>query len=141
MDGSQVGAIRRKRERRLQKLARTGPVIVGSLARVGVRCGNPNCRCARGERHTAYVLTSKARGKTKTVHVPLGMVEEVRTWVQQHRQLKELVKEISALNEQLVRLHVSASRDVRATPRSPRRLPRKRSSRASGTSCPNCPSG
>ena len=48
----------------LVALGTVGPLIMGSLAEVGVKCGNPRCRCARGERHTAYVLTSKARGKT-----------------------------------------------------------------------------
>jgi len=118
-----VRRIKASRTRRLQALGRTGPLIVGSLARVGVRCGNPNCRCARGERHTAYVLTSKIRGRTKTVHVPMGMVEEVRLWVEEHRRLKRLVKEISGLSEQLVRGHVRASQAARATRRSPRRIP------------------
>jgi hypothetical protein len=118
---------RTKRQERLQELAVVGPLIVGSLARVGVRCGNPNCRCARGERHTAYVLTSKVRGKTKTVHVPAGMVEEVRAWVEEHRRLKRLVKEISALSEELVRGHVRAGRAARAIRQSPRRIPSKRS--------------
>ncbi len=136
MEAKLIERARTKRQQRLQELAGMGPLIVGSLARVGVRCGNPNCRCARGERHTAYVLTSKVRGKTRTVHVPVGMVEEVRTWVEEHRRLKRLVKEISALSEQLVRGHVRASRAARATPRSPRRTPPRRSSRASSTSCP-----
>ena len=124
MEAKQIEATRRDR---LQELSHTGPLIVGSLARVGVRCGNPNCRCARGERHTAYVLTSKVRGRTKTVHVPVGMVEEVRSWVEAHRRVKRLVKEISALSEELVRGHVCARRAARATPRSPRRTPSKRS--------------
>jgi hypothetical protein len=124
MEAKQIEAARRDR---LQELSHTGPLIVGSLARVGVRCGNPNCRCARGERHTAYVLTSKVRGRTKTVHVPVGMVEEVHSWVEEHRRLKRLVKEISALSEELVRGHVRAGRAARATPRSPRRTPSKRS--------------
>jgi hypothetical protein len=123
MADKRLEVIRSKRQERLAELARTGPVIVGSLARVGVRCGKPGCRCARAEPHTAYVLTSKVKGKTKTVHVPVGMVEEVRSWVEQHRQMKRLVREISALGEQLIRLHVSASRDARPSPLSRRQSP------------------
>lgn len=123
MEAKLMERARTKRQQRLQELAGVGPLIVGSLAQVGVRCGNPNCRCARGERHKAYVLTSKVRGKTKTVHVPVDMVEEVRSWVEEHRRLKRLVGEIAALSEQLVRGHVRAGRAARATRRSPRRTP------------------
>ena len=125
-----VRELKRKRVVLLEELGRIGPLIVGSLAEVGVKCGNPTCRCAKGERHTAYVLTGKTEGRTRTLHVPRGMVEEVGTWVKEHRRLKALVREISALSEQIVRLHVRASRDARETKRRPNRRQPKRSSRA-----------
>ena len=56
---STVRELKRKRVVLLEELGRIGPLIVGSLAEVGVKCGNPTCRCAKGERHTAYVLTGK----------------------------------------------------------------------------------
>jgi len=126
MPKTTILALREKRADLLRHLSRTGPLIVGSLARVGVRCGNPNCRCARGERHTAYVLTGKSAGRTKTLHVPRDMVEEVGAWVEAHRRLKQQVRQIAALSEQIVRLHVKESRAARATPGPRSRPPRKR---------------
>ena len=116
-------AIRAQQRKVLAELGRVGPLIVGSLAEVGVKCGNPRCRCARGERHSAYVLTSKVTGKTKTIHVPRDMVEEVRQWTQEHRRLKELVCQLSALAEVLIRRYVGESRAARlgSRSRSPRR--------------------
>lgn len=125
-----VRELTRQRTVLLEELGRFGPLIVGSLAEVGVKCGNPNCRCAKGERHTAYVLTGKTEGRTRTLHVPRGMVEEVGAWVEEHRRLKSLVRDISALSEQIVRLHVKASRDARERKRRPSRRRPKRSSKA-----------
>jgi len=113
-----VAAIRDEQQKCLTELGRVGPLIVGSLAEVGVKCGNPRCRCARGERHAAYVLTSKVRGKTKTIHVPRDMVEEVRRWTEEHRRLKGLVRSISAQGELMIRRYVGESRAVRPEGRS-----------------------
>jgi len=99
-----------RREARLKKLAQVRPFIAGSLAKVGVRCGNPSCRCASGQRHEAWVLTSKEKGRTVTVHVPKGMVEEVAQWVAEHRRRKQLSREVSELGERMIRLFVRASR-------------------------------
>ncbi|MDD3696314.1 MAG: hypothetical protein PHG44_10160, partial [Lentisphaeria bacterium] len=48
--------------------------------------------------------------KTKTVYVPVDMVEELRGWVKEHKRLQKIVKEINALAEQLIRLHVPVAR-------------------------------
>lgn len=99
-----------RRDARIRQIATTKPFIAGSLAKVRVKCGNPSCKCASGERHEAWVLTRKERGKTVTVHVPRDMVEEVAAWVKTHRQLKKLIKETSELGEQMIRIFVKASR-------------------------------
>jgi hypothetical protein len=99
-----------RRDARLKKLAEVRPFIAGSLAKVGVRCGNPACRCASGQRHEAWVLTRKEKGKTVTVHVPRDMVEDVAKWVQEHRRRKQLSREVSELGERIIRLFVRANR-------------------------------
>jgi len=105
-----IGVLQARRDARLKELAGIGPVLEGSLARIGVRCGNPNCRCARGEKHPAYQVTKKVRGTTKTLYIPVDLVEEVRTWVREHRHAKQLLKEISTLSEKIVRARVPTRR-------------------------------
>lgn len=105
-----LGTLARRRDARLKKLAQVQPFIAGSLAKVGVKCGNPNCKCASGERHEAWVLTRKERGKTVTVHVPRDMVEEVARWAAEYKRLKVLLREISELGEEAIRIFVKASR-------------------------------
>lgn len=99
-----------RRDARIKKIALAKPFIAGSLAKVAVKCGNPNCRCASGERHEAWILTRKEKGKSVTVHVPRDMVEEVSEWVVEHKRLKKLMKEASELGERMIRIFVKTSR-------------------------------
>jgi excinuclease UvrABC ATPase subunit len=101
-----------RREAKLKQLALAKPLVAASLCRVARRCGHPNCKCARGEPHTAHVLTYKVKGKTKTVHVPKDMVEEVTQWVEEHKRIKKLLREISDLSLTIIRRHVPVSRAV-----------------------------
>lgn len=116
-----------RRNARFSQIAQVKPFIAGSLAKVGVRCGNPNCKCASGERHEAWVLTRKERGRTVTVHVPRDMVKEVTQWVSEHKRLKKLMKEASELGERMIRIFVRANRGAA---RNLRRLPSTRPPRS-----------
>ena len=108
-----IGVLTQRRDAKLKELARIGPPLQGSIATVGVTCGNPNCRCARGEKHTSHILTKKVRGKTKSVYVPVDMLEEAKQWAQNHRRMKKLVKEISDYNEKILKAYVSTTRKKR----------------------------
>jgi hypothetical protein len=103
--------IRRMLDARLAKLATRTPILAASLVAVSSRCGRPTCRCRRGgELHKSQHLTFKERGKTRTVYVPKGLLGEVRSWVAEHKRLKGLLKEITALSLALVRSHVRQQR-------------------------------
>jgi hypothetical protein len=58
-----ANAYRREVAARLKKLADFGPMIDGSLVVVRRRCGNPRCRCARGEKHPAHNLTRQGQSE------------------------------------------------------------------------------
>jgi len=99
-----------RRSAKLKQLRTAGPLVAASLCRVAAKCGNPNCKCARGERHEAHRLTYKVKGKTTTVHVPKDMVKEVREWVKEHKRVKKLIAEISYNSLQIIRGHGKAQR-------------------------------
>jgi hypothetical protein len=108
--------IRRSLEARLRKVAAAEPLLAASLARIAKRCGRPSCHCAHGEPHTAYHLTYKDRGTSRTVYVPLDLVEDVRAWIDNHQRLKQLLKEISDLSLALVRSHAQTQQRRRGRP-------------------------
>lgn len=56
--------------RLLQRLLRDQPMTPGSFYLQKRRCGKPNCRCARGQLHTAWVITRSQDGATRTFMVP-----------------------------------------------------------------------
>ena len=58
---------------------------------------------SKGLRWEAYNLTTKADGTTKTRHIPKDLLPLVRRLTQRHKKLKALLKEIEAVNWQLVR--------------------------------------
>jgi hypothetical protein len=127
-----LGVLTTRRDALVRQLADAKPLLQGSLATVGVTCGNPACRCARGQRHTKHLLTRKVRGKTKNCYVPVARLPEVKAWTAEYRRIKRLIKAISALNEALLRATVP-SRRARAANRAalPRCHPRGRARRTS----------
>ena len=105
-----VGVLEARREAKLKQVRTAGPLMQGSLATIGVTCGNPRCRCARGEKHVSHILNSKVGGRSRSLYVPVDMVETVRQWVSEQRRVRKLLKEVSDLSERIVRAHVPSRR-------------------------------
>lgn len=99
------GNIRRMLDARLKRISAAKPLLAASLSSVRRVCGQPSCHCHRGEKHVARQLTYKIGGKTHTVYVPVDFTEEVRSWIEEHRRLKRLLREITQLSLALVRSH------------------------------------
>jgi hypothetical protein len=99
-----------RREAELRELRTVGPVVAASLCERRVRCGNANCKCARGEKHSSWCLTFKHQGRTRTVHVPRAMLPEVKQWVKEYRRVKQLLQQISYQSLQIIRGHVRERR-------------------------------
>ena len=99
-----------KREAKLRQLQQVGPLVAASLCHRAVRCGNPQCRCASGAKHSSWCLTFKRQGKTRTVHVPRDLVEEVRQWVKEYQRTKQILAQISYQSVQIIRQYVRAQR-------------------------------
>ena len=103
--------LKKRLRRKLAVLGKKQPFIIGSLVKIQRRCGNLNCQCAKeGPKHPAHILTTKVNGKTKAIYVPVDMVQEVRQWCQQYRDIKDEIKEVSKCCEQLIRLHTKEKR-------------------------------
>jgi hypothetical protein len=105
-----VSTLATRRDAKLKSLAAVGPFISATLSKVRTRCGNPNCRCAGGERHEAHLLTKKVKGRTVSAYVPKDLLPEVEKWTREWKRLKKVLSEVSALNERIVRLHSRSRR-------------------------------
>jgi hypothetical protein len=49
-------------------------------------------------------VTWKEKGKTVSLYVPRKIENDVQRWVQNYRKLKELTREVSDIQKQIIRL-------------------------------------
>ena len=95
----------RRRGALVKTLHEIGPFIKGSMVEIERRCGNANCRCAKGGGHLSYYLTYKEKAKTRTMYIPVGMEEEVRGWGEEHRRLRVLMTKIDRIQKKIGKTH------------------------------------
>lgn len=106
-----INMLTRMRDARLRKLGRLKPFMAGTIVEYRAKCGNPRCRCARGEKHPLAHLTYKDENqRTVSVYIPVDRREEVAQWVAEYKRLKRIISEISDLQEQILRRHVTERR-------------------------------
>ncbi len=101
----------------LRQLRQAGPLVEGSLAMVPRKCGSQNCPCAQGVvKHQAMILCKKVNGRSVATYVPKALWNQVREWNREHKKIKRVLKELSAIGEQLIRNHVRDQRQRAAHP-------------------------
>jgi hypothetical protein len=98
-------ALRQRRQGLATQLPPVTETLRGSLVERYVTCGNPACKCAKGERHGPiwYLTVTLGPGKTTGGIVASDKVEQVRGWVQNYQKVKEHLEKISEINRELLR--------------------------------------
>ena len=104
--------LRQRRQGLTRLLPPFSQVLRGSLVERYVTCGNPACRCARGERHGPvwYLTVTLSPGHTTGVIVSPDQVKEVQDWIENYHQVKERLEKISDINRELLRRRRKARR-------------------------------
>jgi hypothetical protein len=105
-------ALRQRRQGLVQLLPPAGEVLRGSLVERYVTCGNPSCKCARGERHGPmwYLTVTLGPGRTTGGIISADQVEQVRHWIKNYHRLKEDLERISEINREMLRRDQNALR-------------------------------
>jgi transposase-like protein len=100
-------------------------LIEGSIAMPPRKCGSATCACAQGvAQHRAMIPCKKGvNGRSVATYVPKDLWEQVRDWNREHKRIKKVLREMSAINEQIIRRHVRDQRRDQAVRRSLRVLP------------------
>jgi uncharacterized protein DUF6788 len=98
-------ALQKRREGLVKLLPPVAETLRGSLIERYLTCGNPNCKCARGERHGPvwYLSVTLGPGRTTGTIVPVHLLERVRRWIGNYHKLKEHLEKISDINRELLR--------------------------------------
>src|ERR1700694_478710 len=98
-------ALRQRRQGLAKLLPPVTEILRGSLVERYVTCGNPACRCAKGERHGPiwYLTVTLGRGHTTGGIIAEEKVAEVRHWIENYHKLKDHIEKISEINRELLR--------------------------------------
>jgi len=98
-------ALRNRKDGLTKLLPPLGEVLRGSLLERYLTCGNPDCKCARGERHGPVWYLSVTLDQTHRAGttVPAEQVEQVRRWIDNYHQVKNHLEKISDINRELLR--------------------------------------
>jgi hypothetical protein len=105
-------ALRQRRQGLVRLLPPAGEVLRGSLVERYVTCGNPSCKCTRGERHGPmwYLTVTLGPGRTTGGIICADHVKQVRHWIENYQQLKGDLERISEINRELLRREQNALR-------------------------------
>jgi hypothetical protein len=98
-------ALRQRRQGLAQQLPPVTETLRGSLVERYVTCGNPSCKCARGERHGPmwYLTVTLGPGRTTGGIVPAEKVDQVQGWIENYHKVKDHLEKISEINRELLR--------------------------------------
>ena len=88
-----INVLKMRVRAKIKELGNAKPFISGSFIRTSRKCGNPNCQCANGgPKHPCCMLSSKVKGKTKGIYIPVAIADEVESWVKEHHRIKKILK-------------------------------------------------
>lgn len=85
-------------------LSQRGPVVKGLFQLNATRCGNPNCKCARGQLHPTAMLVVPEKGKRRNIYVPVVDRPELQRRSQRYRKLRHSRAEIVKLSTEILKL-------------------------------------
>lgn len=84
-----------------------GPVMRGSVVKLGTKCGNPKGKCAQGEKHVQYYFSLSKDRKTKLIFLGNDRVAKANQYAANYRKLLELIEEMTSINIELVKANVA----------------------------------
>ena len=98
-------ALQQRRRGLVKLLPPVEETLRGSLVERYLTCGNPACKCARGERHGPvwYLTVTLGPGRTTGGIVAAEQLPQVRSWIDNYHKVKEHLEKISEINRELLR--------------------------------------
>lgn len=99
---TELSKLRANRRRLKTKLARCGHFVRGTIMEYPKTCGNPNCRCASGQKHTGTYLVITQEGRSRTIYLPRRSLKQARQWSANYKKLKELIEQLAQVNTEIL---------------------------------------
>ena len=96
-----IGQLARQRRAVEQVLLEGSVLVKGIVLEVWRTCGNPRCRCARGQKHSCWQLTASVEGKSRTWNVPRRYVGKVKELTGNYRHFRRARAKCVWLNAEM----------------------------------------
>ena len=79
-NGKEVEKLKARRRYLRGRITQLGPVLRGSVVTLGIRCGNPNCKCAKGKTHPSVYFAVKIKGKSHLYYLGRKFQDKAKAW-------------------------------------------------------------
>jgi len=80
---------------KLTKVASEKPLLKGTLVSMARECGNPRCKCSKGEKHVSLYLSIRVGEARKMIYVPAAWETTIKSWVEAGNEASSLLDEIT----------------------------------------------
>ena len=97
-----IAQLARQRQAAERLLLGRAPLLKGTFSEVRRTCGNPGCKCARGDKHVCRQLSASVEGKTRTWNVPLRYAAKVKRLTENYRRFRRARAAWVRLNAQII---------------------------------------
>lgn len=98
--------LRENRQYLIEQLsAFEGKILRGSIVESYKKCGKPGCKCAKGKGHGPKhsITINFPKRRPENDYVPLKYVTEVKEYVSNYHQFKDIVEQICAINRKILK--------------------------------------
>ena len=79
-------------------------MIKGKLYQSARVCGNPNCKCAKGEKHISWYLIVNRDGRSRQDYVGAAVPFEIQERVDRFQNYKIIVQRIRSIDKEVSQL-------------------------------------
>jgi len=110
----EISILREERLKTENKLMQAKDMLSCSLIWRKVICGNPRCRCQKGELHGPYpYLSEKIKGKTRLTYIRKRDLVKIEKKTEEYRLFQKRIEYVRHLNRKIDDLFKSI-REIRA---------------------------
>lgn len=103
MDKKEIVRTKRRLRYLCKRLADIGPIMRGTVVLLGTKCGNPRCKCAKGDKHQQYYFSVNIDKKTKLMFLGKTKKAAAEAYLKNYELLWDIVEEMTLLNFELLR--------------------------------------
>ncbi len=98
----EIATLREERQRAEDRLMQAKDMLSLCLIWRKVLCGNPDCKCQKGEPHGPYpYLSEKVKGKTRLTYIRKRDLEKIERKTEEYRLFQKRLEYVRHLNRRI----------------------------------------